>query len=271
MNRKLQVFISSTYRDLINERQTAVHAVLDAGHIPAGMELFAAGDETQLAVIKRWIDESDVYMLILGARYGTVEVNSGKSYTHLEYEYALEKRKPIFAVYLADAPFKERVRALAEELATEDRKGYGAFRDLVKTKLCSEFSDSRDITIAVLKTLAEFSRKPELQNAGWVRGRDVPDTSALATENARLLTEVTRLASEAKALTAERDSLRSKRPASPEPAALAFRSNAYWNDVTNEGPFCSRCWDAERKLIRLTLTESMHPKCANCKEYFPSS
>ena len=43
MNKKLQVFVSSTYTDLIEERQAAVEAILDAGHIPAGMELFKAG------------------------------------------------------------------------------------------------------------------------------------------------------------------------------------------------------------------------------------
>ena len=84
--KKLQVFISSTYTDLIDERQAAVEAVLDAGHIPAGMELFKAGNDTQLSTIKRWIDESDVYLLILGGRYGSIEEDSGKSYTHLEYE-----------------------------------------------------------------------------------------------------------------------------------------------------------------------------------------
>ena len=29
------------------------------------------------------------FMLILGGHYGSVEEKSGKSYTHLEYEYAL--------------------------------------------------------------------------------------------------------------------------------------------------------------------------------------
>jgi nucleoside 2-deoxyribosyltransferase len=134
MNRKFQVFISSTYRDLLKERQTAVQAVLDAGHIPAGMELFAAGDEAQLAVIKRWIDESDIYMLILGVRYGTPEPTSKKGYTHVEYEYAAAQGKPVFAVYLAEAPFNDRVKELAIELANEDRKGYATFRDLVKSK-----------------------------------------------------------------------------------------------------------------------------------------
>lgn len=48
MNKKLQVFVSSTYTDLKDERQTAVEAILDAGHIPAGMELFKAGNDSQL-------------------------------------------------------------------------------------------------------------------------------------------------------------------------------------------------------------------------------
>ena len=70
--KKLQVFVSSTYSDLRDERQAAVEAILTAGHIPAGMELFAAGDQSQMEVIKRWIDESDVFLLILGGRYGSM-------------------------------------------------------------------------------------------------------------------------------------------------------------------------------------------------------
>jgi len=79
--KRLQVFVSSTYTDLKEERQAAVSAILTAEHIPAGMELFTAGDESQMDVIKQWIDESDVYLLILGGRYGTIEPKSGKSYT----------------------------------------------------------------------------------------------------------------------------------------------------------------------------------------------
>jgi hypothetical protein len=70
VKRKLQVFVSSTFTDMLLERQAAVDAILRAGHIPAGMELFAAGDESQLETIRRWIDDSDVFMLILGGRYG---------------------------------------------------------------------------------------------------------------------------------------------------------------------------------------------------------
>lgn len=64
------------------------------------MELFKAGNDTQLSTIKRWIDESDVYLLILGGRYGSIEEESGKSYTHLEYEYAVDTGKTVFVVVL---------------------------------------------------------------------------------------------------------------------------------------------------------------------------
>lgn len=64
MRKKLQVYISSTFYDLIEERQAAVEAILNTGHIPAGVELFF--NESPLKTRKRWIDESDVYILILG-------------------------------------------------------------------------------------------------------------------------------------------------------------------------------------------------------------
>ena len=72
MEKKLQIFVSSTFTDMKDERQAAVEAILRSGNIPAGMELFAAGDKSQLETITRWIDDSDIYLLLLGGRYGTI-------------------------------------------------------------------------------------------------------------------------------------------------------------------------------------------------------
>src|ERR1044072_4145935 len=98
MKRKFQIFVSSTYEDLKEERQAAVEAILKAGHIPAGMELFTAGSESQLNVIRRWIQDSDIYLLILGGRYGSIEPKSGLSYTEVEFDYARSVDKRFFAV-----------------------------------------------------------------------------------------------------------------------------------------------------------------------------
>jgi Domain of unknown function (DUF4062) len=54
----------------VQSARLAVESILKAGHIPAGMELFTARDQTQLQVIRRRIEESDVFLLILGGRYG---------------------------------------------------------------------------------------------------------------------------------------------------------------------------------------------------------
>ena len=47
MNKKYQVFISSTFDDLRDERKKVLMAVLRMNYIPAGMELFSAADEEQ--------------------------------------------------------------------------------------------------------------------------------------------------------------------------------------------------------------------------------
>ncbi|MGP8291979.1 DUF4062 domain-containing protein, partial [Vreelandella zhanjiangensis] len=103
VRKRLQVFVSSTFTDLVEQRQAAVEAILTAGHIPAGMELFTAGDESQMDVIRQWIDESDIYLIIVGGRYGSVDPKTQKSYTQLEYEYAVESDKPIFACVINES------------------------------------------------------------------------------------------------------------------------------------------------------------------------
>jgi Domain of unknown function (DUF4062) len=84
LDKKYQVFVSSTYTDLIEERQAVSRAILDMGHIPAGMEMFPAADVEQLTYIKKVIDGCDYYVLIIGARYGSLD-GAGVSYTEREY------------------------------------------------------------------------------------------------------------------------------------------------------------------------------------------
>jgi nucleoside 2-deoxyribosyltransferase len=184
IRKRLQVFVSSTFSDLREERQAAVEAILAAGHIPAGMELFAAGDESQMEVIKQWIDESDVYLLILGGRYGSIETKSSKSYTQLEYEYALGKGKPLFACVIKEAALEARVKKHGMEMIDKHRKEWDVFRELVQTKMVEFWEDSKDIKIAIANKLGQLSRRDDL--IGWVRHHNEADLPALSNEIARL-------------------------------------------------------------------------------------
>jgi hypothetical protein len=186
--KKLQVFISSTYVDLQEERQAAVQAILTAGHIPAGMELFAAGDETQMNVIKRWIDESDVYLLILGGRYGSIEPKSQKSYIQLEYEYALAKGKPLFAVVINKDHLEKKVKKSGTQvIELEHPDKLKEFRELVCSKMVRFWNDPKDIKLSILETIADFANRADL--VGWIPGSEAVNTGALAEEIARLTKE----------------------------------------------------------------------------------
>lgn len=165
MKRKYQIFLSSTYKDLLKERQAAVEAILQAGHIPAGMELFAAGDETQLSVIKRWIDESDIYVLILGARYGSIDPISNKSYIQIEYEYALNKSLPMFAIVLDESKLKR----VSKSNSDSDSLQYKNFRQTVTSNICRFFKDIKDIKISILESIIEIEKRKSL--VGWVSGK----------------------------------------------------------------------------------------------------
>ena len=188
VTKRLQVFVSSTFTDLKNERQAAVEAILSAGHIPAGMELFTAGDESQMEVIKQWIDESDAYLLILGGRYGSVEPKTGKSYTQLEYEYALQLGKPLFACVANEAALEKRVKQYGTTvIERENPQKLEEFRTCVKERMVRFWDDSKDIKIAVGETLSQFARREDL--VGWVRPSHTANMPALADEMARLSRE----------------------------------------------------------------------------------
>ncbi|WP_419955960.1 DUF4062 domain-containing protein [Neobacillus niacini] len=195
MQKKLQVFISSTFTDLHEERQAAVQAVLNAGHIPAGMELFKAGDKSQKETIKRWIEESDVYMLILGGRYGSIEEDSGKSYTHWEYDYAGELGKPRFAIVIKDSALDEKVKVHGQGvLERENYVKYTEFKKEVLGKVSKFYFDIKDIKLTVLESLKEFERDSTL--SGWISGKSIVNQHELLESNFRLLEENQRLSKE---------------------------------------------------------------------------
>lgn len=188
LRKRLQVFVSSTYSDLIHERQSAVEAILTAGHIPAGMELFTSGDESQMEVINQWIDESDVYLLILAGRYGSIEPKTGKSYTQLEYEYAINMNKPFFACVIKEPALEKRVKTFGTDaIEMENPQKLKQFRANVLTRMVRLWDDSKDIKLAVGETLSQLSRRDEL--TGWVRPNNEANMPALADEIARLSKE----------------------------------------------------------------------------------
>lgn len=191
MVKKLQIFVSSTYTDLIDERQAAVEAILDAGHIPAGMELFKAG-KSQMETIRKWIDESDVYMLILGGRYGSIEEESGLSYTELEYRYALSKAMPVFAIVLDDSFLFTKAASKGKDAIFEKDNidKYENFKKYVKTKIVSSPQNIDQITSIIHSHLNGILNNSDYKLIGWIRTDSKNDLDKLLKENDSLKKEI---------------------------------------------------------------------------------
>jgi hypothetical protein len=162
-SKKYQVFVSSTYKDLEEERESIIKAILEMYHIPIGMEMFSAEDEDQWEIIRRTIDVSDYYVLILGLRYGS-KTSDGISFTQKEYEYALEKKIPILAFVMSDNV------SLPKSRRDDDLSDINAFRHTVlDNSKMAQFWETKDelIKSVSISLMKQIMQKP---GVGWVRG-----------------------------------------------------------------------------------------------------
>jgi hypothetical protein len=251
--RKLQIFLSSTYEDLIDHRLAAMEAILAAGHIPAAMEQFAPGDETAWEKITAWIDESDAFILILGGRYGSIEPKSGKSYVQLEYEYAIEKKKPFFALVVSEKHHAERVQEIGLSVDERDKpEMYRRFRSTVTERLCRFWDDQKDIESAIFQKLPEWAQREEL--IGWVRGDEAtnPETT---NELARLSAENRELRQKGAADNGfsglsldELHRLMSEHQVSAEQLRYASQSDNRWRP---RGPDVHSLWDVFTDIFKV--------------------
>jgi len=172
MEKRYQVFVSSTFADLQQERQEVMQALLELDCIPSGMELFPAANEDQWTLIKKVIDDCDYYMVILGGRYGSIGPN-GYSYTEMEYRYALEKGKPILGFVHKDP---SQIATSKSEQSESGREKLGEFREFVQKRMCRFWDSPADLGSQVSRSLVKLIKTHP--SIGWVRGDQVPSESA---------------------------------------------------------------------------------------------
>lgn len=163
--KRYQVFISSTYADLKEERSRVIQTLMEMDCIPSGMELFPAADEEQFEFIKKVIDDCDYYLLIIGGRYGSITAE-GVSYTEKEYNYAIEKGIKVIAL-LHGQPDEIPVGKTDKDAALAKR--LADFRAKVETNRLVKYWKTAEelpgiVSLSLSKTIKTY---PAI---GWVRG-----------------------------------------------------------------------------------------------------
>jgi hypothetical protein len=161
--KRYQIFVSSTYEDLKIERQQVAQAILELEHFPAGMEIFPASNEAQWELIKKFIAESDYFIVIIGGRYGSVD-SAGLSYTEKEFDYALELDIPTLGFV------RKNIETIPANKVDKDKRASSRlqnFRRKIQTKLCRTWDSPEELGLVVSKSiLYATTTQPRV---GWVR------------------------------------------------------------------------------------------------------
>jgi Domain of unknown function (DUF4062) len=177
--KRYQVFVSSTYFDLIIERQAVTAALLQLDAFPSGMELFPAADDDAWTLIKRVIDDCDYYLLVVAGMYGSIDDSDGLSYTEKEYDYAVSAGKPVMAFLHGDV---DTIPSGMTEKDSETRKKLEEFRTKVKRAKHVKFWTSPDqLAGQVALSFSQFTK--QYPAIGWVRADQLTSPETLAELN----------------------------------------------------------------------------------------
>jgi hypothetical protein len=161
-DRKYQFFVSSTFIDLVNYRKAIANEIIFKGHFVSGMEDFTACGEDLEKYIKREIDQSDYYILVLGQRWGShIPGDENISYTMMEYNYAKSKNMRIIPMIYNGNKLLD-----GNDLEANEEK-FEKFKSEISLTVPQYFKDESELIKKLAKAIDnEMKNHPQ---KGWVR------------------------------------------------------------------------------------------------------
>lgn len=133
----------------------------------------SASDDSQWEVIKSLIRECDYYVLIVAGRYGSIEEESGKSYTQKEFEYAVEQGVPVIS-FVHKHP--DSLPAAKYEQESLKREKLEKFKSCIKKKLCKFWENADELSSQVILSLNSLIKSHP--RTGWVKADEVSSAEA---------------------------------------------------------------------------------------------
>jgi hypothetical protein len=164
LDRILTAFVSSTYLDLVSLRGDVQQYCLNVGIMPLGMEYFPATGANQWELITECIHDADICVFILAGSYGSIDPHEGISWTHKEFRYAVEMKKPTVVLLrsnLKSLPVHDsetdpvRIAQLAE------------FHREVRGQECALWENDKELQKGLSRSIDYLKRKEGI--TGWVR------------------------------------------------------------------------------------------------------
>jgi len=155
---KLKVFVSSTWEDLQPERgaiEAALSRVQEASFI--GMESWGSRPETPKNACLVEVVNCDIYLGVFAFRYGSVDPESGKSMTELEYCQARVLNKPCLIYFKSENAF---VRASDFEQSPDAQQKLNALKEeLQRNHVLAYFVSADELKVRVIHDLLQLIPK----------------------------------------------------------------------------------------------------------------
>lgn len=165
MEKIYKCFVSSTYEDLVEERNKVFEVILDHHNMPVGMEHFNASDDSQWNYITKMLAGCDYFILIVAHRYGST-TDDGMSFTEKETRYAKEEGIPVLAFILSD---KVDWPGSRYEKSPENAERLKNFKEWLKQDaIVKEWKDKGELGEKVSVALSEAMRNHP--RPGYMRG-----------------------------------------------------------------------------------------------------
>lgn len=164
-DKRFQIFVSSTFTDLIDARREIINLVMESYNFPVGMEMFGADNSDQWTFIQQAIDITDIYILILGHRYGSLAPD-GVGYTEKEFDYAVSKGIPVLSFIRHENVSTTSSERESDPLKIQKMNDFR--RKASANKLCVFWSDINDLKASFAASF--YKNLSKCQGVGWIRG-----------------------------------------------------------------------------------------------------
>ncbi|WP_454199012.1 DUF4062 domain-containing protein [Nocardia sp. Marseille-Q1738] len=170
MERIYTAFVSSTYTDLVIERELLQRNCLHVRTMPLGMEFFPSTGAGQWNSIMDCLKSADFSIFLLAGRYGSIDPSTNISWTHREYRESRKLGKPSIVL------MRRSIETLPRDKGETDDARYRqlqAFRqEVLNGHDCIMWDSETDLVTALLSSIGHMKENHTI--AGWVRGTPDP-------------------------------------------------------------------------------------------------
>lgn len=158
-----RIFISSTYEDMLPYREAVSDALTSIEHLPIGMEQFVSTPDRSLDVCLTDVRRCQLYVVLVGMRYGSIDDETGKSFTELEYEEALKNNIPVLAFVINENECPVLPKFVDTGVSAEKLKH---FKNRLDERMTSRFTSVEHLKELVIRSVeAQVKRTTEAKQA----------------------------------------------------------------------------------------------------------